>query len=533
MSTLLYYSSRSRSSYQQSRMPSDACALVRNRRHDRRLPLLRIALVSTTCMLIDKASCLSSRNHPAPKRKQVLSKKADGSFRKFTFDGGDGDRSDSRYWYPANIKQALKVRRLENKIQSALSSTFLPAGYPKRTPPGYLTYSMWSWVQDLSTQMRGVLATQRVLEGVGVGKEGATALSASLNFIVRDGCGMLATLLFTSVAASKFRADIKRWRLFADLIVDVGITLEVAATLFPKAWFLPLICVGNMCKAICGVAAGSCGGAINLHWAKGSDISDINAKFGAQHTVTGGLGLLFAALFTTSISSASSSVMWILYAALTGIHIYANTECMKLVAFDSLNTPRMMLLASQFFSQRECDTSTCTADTMNVMMDPETMSKNKEPLFFAWRRPRNLTYFPVLVGISFNDFAKLSGESVSSLQETVTKAAKKHYLVSVGRRKRGRGLSVLLSFFASATPEERTKGYFHALLLCKSLEKQGFRPRKGISHFRSYEKIKMAEEGATNAVEKSWPKFREEAAKAGWKLYLSDFSTKGYELEIK
>lgn len=37
-----------------------------------------------------------------------------------------------------------------------------------------------------------------------------------------------------------------------------------------------------MCKAICGVAAGACGGAINLHWAKGSDISDINAKFGAQ-----------------------------------------------------------------------------------------------------------------------------------------------------------------------------------------------------------------------------------------------------------
>ena len=482
-------------------------------------------------MLIDKASCLASRNHPAPKRKQVLSKKADGSLRKFTFDGGDSDRDDSRYWYPANIKEALKVRRLENKIQSALSSTFLPAGYPKRTPPGYLTYSMWSWVQDLSTQMRGVLATQRVLEGVGVGKEGATALSASLNFIVRDGCGMLATLLFTSVAASKFRADIKRWRLFADLIVDVGITLEVAATLFPKAWFLPLICVGTMCKAICGVAAGSCGGAINLHWAKGSDISDINAKFGAQHTVTGGLGLLFAALFTTSISSASSSVMWILYTALTGIHIYANTECMKLVAFDSLNTPRMMLLASQFFSQRECDIS--TTNTVNAMMDPQTMSKKKEPLFFVWRRPRNLTSFPVLVGISFNDFAKLSGDSVSSLEETVTKAAKNNYLVAAGKRRRGRGLSVLLSFFASATPEERAKGYFHALLLCKSLEKQGFRPRKGILHFRSYENIKLAEEGARNAVENSWPKFRDEAAKTGWKLYLSDFSTKGYELEVK
>lgn len=40
--------------------------------------------------------------------------------------------------------------------------------------------------------------------------------------------------------------------------------------------------LGNTCKAMCGVAAGACGGVINLHWAKGSDISDINAKFGAQ-----------------------------------------------------------------------------------------------------------------------------------------------------------------------------------------------------------------------------------------------------------
>lgn len=363
----------------------------------RRHMFIRIIFVSA---LIGKAKCLAARNPShAHKAKHVLSKKANGSTRKFIFDGGNDDDGKTKvdrhslHWHAANAKKAIMdVKRLESKIQSALSSTFLPAGYPKQTPPGYLTYSMWSWTQDLSTQMRGVLATQRVLEGVGVGKEGATALSASINFIVRDGCGMLATLLFTSVAASKFRADIKRWRLFADLIVDVGITLEVGATLFPRSWFLPLICLGNMCKAICGVAAGACGGAINLHWAKGSDISDINAKFGAQHTVTGGLGLLFAAVFATSISSAPTSVVWALYASLTAIHIYANAQCMKLVAFDSLNTPRMLLLASQYFSQRE---ATACANT-STMMDPQTMSKI-EPLFFIWKRPRNLTSFPVLI----------------------------------------------------------------------------------------------------------------------------------------
>jgi hypothetical protein len=76
----------------------------------------------------------------------------------------------------------------------------------------------------LSTQLRGVLAAHRLLEGVGVGREGATALSALLAYLVRDGFGMLATLLFTSISSTKspFRYDIKRWRLFADLINGMG-----------------------------------------------------------------------------------------------------------------------------------------------------------------------------------------------------------------------------------------------------------------------------------------------------------------------
>ena len=66
------------------------------------------------------------------------------------------------------------------RLYSAVRSTFLPAGYPKRTPPKYLQYSMWSWIQDLSTQLRSVLATQRVLEGVGVGREGKWLLRSMI-----------------------------------------------------------------------------------------------------------------------------------------------------------------------------------------------------------------------------------------------------------------------------------------------------------------------------------------------------------------
>jgi hypothetical protein len=125
--------------------------------------------------------------------------------------------------------QSIKRSRISPKpwnhsIISYVKATFLPSGFPDRTPPRYLSYATYSWLQDLSTQLRGVLAAQRLLEGVGVGREGATALSALLAYLVRDGFGMLATLLFTSISSTKspFRYDIKRWRLFADLINGMG-----------------------------------------------------------------------------------------------------------------------------------------------------------------------------------------------------------------------------------------------------------------------------------------------------------------------
>ncbi|KAI2503618.1 Vitamin B6 photo-protection and homoeostasis [Fragilaria crotonensis] len=240
---------------------------------------------------------------------------------------------------------------LISQVSAGIRSTFLPSGYPKSTPPGYLQYSIWSWIQDLSSQLRSVLATQRVLEGVGVGRQGATALSALLNFLVRDGCGMGANLLFTSLASSSFSTDGKRWRIFADIMVDIGLTLEVCATMVPGNWFLPMICAGNMCKAICGVAAGAVGGVFNLHWAQGSDIADIQAKFGAQHTVTGSLGLLCAYQFVQTVAQVDPTHLWALYGALTILHLYANMRCMKIIAFDYLNTPRMRMVIQQFLEQ--------------------------------------------------------------------------------------------------------------------------------------------------------------------------------------
>jgi len=418
---------------------------------------------------------------------------------------------------------------LMRKVKLVLRSTFLPSGYPHKTPPGYLSYSIWSWIQDLSTQLRGTLATQRVLEGIGVGREGATALSASLNFIMRDGCGMASTLLFTAAAASKFRGDVKRWRLFADLINDIGITLEVAATLVPRHLFLPMICAGNMCKAICGVAAGACNGAINLHWARGSDISDINAKFGAQHTVTGSLGLVFAATFARSVSATSQLTLWTLYSALTVLHIVANMQCLKLIAFDHLNTSRIDAVVKAFLLAME--KSDKKIDEIIPLDTPMKIAKS-EPLYFGARSGfRRLSAYPIRIGVSFNTLAHLSRRDKMSLSNLSSRIKSDQYVISVGDiNGKKKGQAILVAFGIDANGRVKSKAYLHAMILCHILQKYDI----SATQFQTLEeKNIMAETTAAARVESLWSGFAKSAHRAGWDLEGTELRSEGYELSLK
>ena len=217
----------------------------------------RKTLIVSIFLLTSKVDSLANKPHPSSRTPKIItSRKDDGSLStsyNFLLDHHDGINIIQQSSSPSkkngllnNNQRSKSPLQLMGKMKSIVKTTFLPSGFPQRTPKGYLSYSMWSWIQDLSTQLRAVLATQRVLEGIGVGRQGATALSASLNFIIRDGCGMASTLIFTALASSKFRTDVKRWRIVADVMNDVGITLEVAATLVPSQLFLPMICKSNL-----------------------------------------------------------------------------------------------------------------------------------------------------------------------------------------------------------------------------------------------------------------------------------------------
>ena len=408
-------------------------------------------------------------------------------------------------------RQERDWRHLLENFGSALRSTFLPFGFPSQTPAGYLRYATWSSIQDMSTQLRSVVATQRVLEGVGVGKEGATALSAALNFLVRDGCGILSSLLFTSLAAPQFKSDVKRWRLFADIILDVGITLEISAAHFPPSLFLPLISVANIFKAMCGVAAGACSGPINLFWARGSDISDISAKFGAQNTLTGALGLVFAAIFARSVSTLPSRPLWLLYGALTLLHIYANRRCMRLITFNSFNTLRLDMVISRFLQvfQKE--------GPPPVVPSPSEVAR-KEPLLFFPMRGLGGPRHPIRLGVSFNEFLDHTREHTRENPRLLL-GLEPQYWIAVGRR--ARNPFILVAFPTDSDSRDRAKAYFHARLLDQILVDG------------KYETVEEAEAIASRDVEKAWNSFTTSCLRVGWDLAETELKSRGYEVAIE
>ena len=65
-----------------------------------------------------------------------------------------------------------------NALRRAIAAAFLPEGFPASTSSDYLPYQLYDSIQGLCSYVRGMLASQALLAGVGVGSAAATPMSA-------------------------------------------------------------------------------------------------------------------------------------------------------------------------------------------------------------------------------------------------------------------------------------------------------------------------------------------------------------------
>ncbi|KAL7528748.1 hypothetical protein ACHAXR_002608, partial [Thalassiosira sp. AJA248-18] len=208
----------------------------------------------------------------------------------------------------------LKIIHIFNKIRQLCLDLFLPIGYPATVADGYIEYQFYDSLQGLCSYLRGVVSTSAVLSATGVGDAEATAMSAAMTWAVRDGLGMIGGLLFSYVASPHFDAHVKEFRLLADILNDIGLTLDMALPLV-LTWFsatntsmlfgswystlslylpspyLVITSVSMLCKVACGMAAGATKGNITDHFATSGNRADCQAKESTQETLVSLVGM--------------------------------------------------------------------------------------------------------------------------------------------------------------------------------------------------------------------------------------------------
>jgi hypothetical protein len=247
---------------------------------------------------------------------------------------------------------AEKMTRVSssNRATSLLSSLFLPNGYPDSVREGYATYQTWSLVQGLANYLRGALAMKELLRGMGVGNAEATATAGAVGWIVRDGTGMAGSLLFSWWAAPDFDRNIRQWKMFADLVNNVGLTLNMLAPLLGRDGFLLATVGGSLFTSMCGVAGGATRASISQWFTKSGNIADCVAKEGTQQTAVNIIGLIGGLALCNAADNLFA--VWILFIILTVIHSIANTRATSTLRFDAINEHRLTLLFERFWHDR-------------------------------------------------------------------------------------------------------------------------------------------------------------------------------------
>eukprot|EP00466_Bigelowiella_natans_P013012 jgi/Bigna1/87403/estExt_fgenesh1_pg.C_200033 len=424
-------------------------------------PAVRYSYWSTKqCRRMEAAEFLSDTKKPTYRR-FVLSngnKSGDGDSAVL---GGFNRRND----YKSGAKGPRFIHRY---IADVFSSLFLPKGYPDSVTEDYLEYQAWDTIQALCSYLRGVLATKAWFEGVGVGRKDASAAGATLQWILKDGCGMVGSLFFASTCGRKFDANVKAWRLFADLINNVGLFLDMLAPLAGR-YFLFVVCCATVCKAMCGVAAGATKAALTGHFALRNNAADVQAKESSQETFVTLLGLVAGSLLASSTHD-TMIFAWMWFIGLTIVHVFANYNGVRALLIPTLNETRLELVFERFIS------AATAPDEADVGV--RAISKI-EPLFtplldsIHYYRVRNIN-----IGVSWEECIT-SKEEWKWMRELYTRYKGEKYLLNLssqgGPREHGGGSGssavVNVVVFKDAKAEDIYRAYFQGLILLRSCKK--------------------------------------------------------------
>ncbi|XP_057294803.1 RUS family member 1-like isoform X1 [Hydractinia symbiolongicarpus] len=240
---------------------------------------------------------------------------------------------------------------IATSVKKFFVSAFLPQGYPDSVSKDYLQYQLWDTLQAFCSSITGTLATQAVLKGYGVGDKTATAAAATITWMVKDGTGMIGRIIFAWLKGTQLDCDAKRWRLYADILNDIAILLDLIAPVF-KTYFLFIACLSSISRSIVGVAGGATRAALTLHQARRDNMADVSAKDGSQETLVN-LMALVAGFIITPLVADNQMLVWILFSIFTSLHLLSNYKAVSTVVMETINLPRFYILLNNYLRNND------------------------------------------------------------------------------------------------------------------------------------------------------------------------------------
>ena len=276
-------------------------------------------------------------------------------------------------------------RSVANGASNLFEFLFLPQGYPNSVSRDYTEYQVWDTFQALFSGITGTLATRAVFVGVGVGEAAATSSAATLNWLAKDGLGMIGRIAFASLQSTQLDSDAKRWRLVADITNDFGIFLEIASGYVDRSFFLPMICAASISKAICGVCGGATRAALTQHFATSNNTADVSAKDGNQETAVSLIGIILGTLI--AMLPDTPALTWSLFILFTGFHLFANYRGVSAVILRDINRQRLEI---------------CLREG-NFQLTPENVSRREKIILYKTAN--------IIMGASLGDIFNSASES--------------------------------------------------------------------------------------------------------------------------
>lgn len=239
----------------------------------------------------------------------------------------------------------------EGVFMRLLRAFFLPAAWPQSVSPDYASFAAWNVGRHLFRSAYYVLGTSSLLYSLGLGVKETLTLSATLNWVLKDGLGMGLKVAISSRLASIVDNDPKQWRFIGDFLMAVSAGIEILSTLSPP-YFLVFGTSAALLRQAADAMSGPSYRVFLDSFSISSNIGDVSSR-GESQVVIGnlvglGIGVGASSVLSNIAESNRLGPTMLLYAALASSHLLCTYRELAALQLRTLNRQRLNLILDQF-----------------------------------------------------------------------------------------------------------------------------------------------------------------------------------------